>query len=1253
MSRKRIISLSLPAILGLALVLILVMGLQLRPVAGQESDESVREAEKSVAAEQASSGSVSAVSVNPHAALPEYPLFVGLDNVTVPAYRIDVVTNNAITVFVGVEVWGATYDYLYDQVFFSEGAELWVWPVGGTPTLLGIVHDSTDAAMSMVGLGYYEGKLYASRSTGTGDGEGIYLVDPNSLVGARVIAYPEPSSVDLGGFDIDPITGIFYGTNDDPELPGLVQIDPDGTVTVLAPYPDELTDVDGLAVGDGDAYLITDEPAPPDFNIFDLVVLTYTGRVSNPWTTSDTFAGGAWIEQVAVDDISCNGPAVSFLEGIPATWTIVDNTGGSGIVWVTTADSACEQTNLTNGRGDAACADSAAAGSGAPPYDTELLSNLFDLTNVVNAQLDLKTYYRDMTTPGNDLFRVDIWDGSSWTNLLTRDESHEPEDISLSLDAFVGKVDLQIRFRYSGDGWDYYAQVDDVSLSCEGPDIELQKTVGTDPNSCATGDQIYVAEGSEVYYCYEVSNTGSFTLFDHNLVDSQIGTIFNGLYELAPGTSYAITVPWTITSTTVNTATWMACDQQPGGACGQATDTAVVNTVQPASFPTCTGFKTGSLPSYFYPQTSSNGSAKGRVRVTTDFPHSGLYGLDIDTDCDGCDGPTLQSAVMVIDLAGQNKVELDFWVHEHGDEDDPEDGLFISDDGGVTWAQIMSLNGFPISYQRVELDLVAATADAGMSLVDGFQIKFQSLDDFMIDLDGYSFDDICVQEDLPEIILEKTVGFDPAGCATADDVAIPTGTEVFYCYKVTNTGNFTLSSHDIVDSELGIIADDYRYDLSPDASTWLTKSAAVDITTVNTATWTAYTPGMSEVTSDTDSAIVDVVPAALIDVNPVSLHSQQAPNVQFILPLTISNVGDSALEWELSEKLPASIGTGFINESRMDAEVAPASHTIHRPVTIGDELFQIDAETSTGSAVLLGVEYVDGEYWVTAGGITTAEDPNYLYQLDSSGSVIDSWLQSTTSLWGWRDLAYDGTYLYTSDSAVVEQIDPETGQATGITIPCPDNPCRAMAYDPATDHFWTKNFSGPLYEFDRTGAVVNSFTNALATYGAAWDTWSPGGPFLWLWSQDGPAPNQMALATQIDPGTGDPTGVSFLGSAIGGSSDDNLAGGATINPDIVPGMLVFAGLHQAPSDTIVGYDLDVATCGGDLPWMSGSPTKGSVAPNGDQVVNVTFNSSGLATGLYSGTLCIKSNDFYHRVLRLPVELEVISSFTFLPVILRP
>lgn len=323
----------------------------------------------------------------------------------------------------------------------------------------------------------------------------------------------------------------------------------------------------------------------------------------------------------------------------------------------------------------------------------------------------------------------------------------------------------------------------------------------------------------------------------------------------------------------------------------------------------------------------------------------------------------------------------------------------------------------------------------------------------------------------------------------------------------------------------------------------------------------------------------------------------------------------------------------------------------------GEELGQVNAATGTGSALVLGVEYVAGNYWITGGGISSTDDANYLWELDAAGNVLNTYVQPTTSVWGWRDLAYDGTYLYGSDSGVIEQIDPANGMPTGVTIAGPHNPNRGLAYDPATDHFWVSNQGAPIYEIDRDGNVINMYANPITNgsteiYGLAWDSWSADGPFLWTWS-DTPDNNGGVTGTQIDPLTGTETGVSFSANAL-----DGAAGGATISPDIVPGRLSFAGMQQVGDDTIVVYELSRVlgmgcTTPSQMPALSVAPTSGTTVGGAMSDITVTFDATGLLAGVYSGNVCITSNDPVNPAVAIPFTYTVEMGFLYLPIIAQP
>lgn len=98
----------------------------------------------------------------------------------------------------------------------------------------------------------------------------------------------------------------------------------------------------------------------------------------------------------------------------------------------------------------------------------------------------------------------------------------------------------------------------------QAPGISLEKTVGLDPNSCASEDNLLVNPGTKVTYCYRVTNTGDTALGRQDLDDSELGSLLNNFsYNLSPAASAFLTATATLTQTTTNTATWTAYNPGP------------------------------------------------------------------------------------------------------------------------------------------------------------------------------------------------------------------------------------------------------------------------------------------------------------------------------------------------------------------------------------------------------------------------------------------------------------------------------------------------------------------------------------------------------------------------------------------------------------------------------------------------------------------------------------------------------------------
>jgi hypothetical protein len=124
--------------------------------------------------------------------------------------------------------------------------------------------------------------------------------------------------------------------------------------------------------------------------------------------------------------------------------------------------------------------------------------------------------------------------------------------------------------------------------------------------------------------------------------------------------------------------------------------------------------------------------------------------------------------------------------------------------------------------------------------------------------------------------LTKTVTTEPGTCGTESAISVTAGTTVYYCYAVTNTGDYTLDLHFLEDDKLGLLVDGLEFALEPGASVntvaaGLTIDAVITQTTTNEALWEACeellqpasTSAQGEIglcATDTAMATVTVVP---------------------------------------------------------------------------------------------------------------------------------------------------------------------------------------------------------------------------------------------------------------------------------------------------------------------------------------------------------------------------------------------------------
>jgi len=247
---------------------------------------------------------------------------------------------------------------------------------------------------------------------------------------------------------------------------------------------------------------------------------------------------------------------------------------------------------------------------------------------------------------------------------------------------------------------------------------------------------------------------------------------------------------------------------------------------------------------------------------------------------------------------------------------------------------------------------------------------------------------------------------------------------------------------------------------------------------------------------------------------------------------------------------------------------------------VWDLQFSYDVDTPSGLTGISGAE-TDGTYLYGTKWAGTE-----IVKFDLQGNFIETFtIPGVSAL---RDLAYDGTYFYGSNASnYIWEMDFDT-QTLVSTITTPGS-VRSIAYDSDLDGFWYYNFSTDLHLVDRTGALLNTIAAPPSMYGCAYDNFTAGGPYLWIFT--GTTSGAGCQIEQYDLNTLTLTGETH--SVSGDLGAAAIAGGLFLQPDLIPGKITLGGMAQGSPDLIYGYEIgDSAPIG-----APGVPTAVTVVPD--------------------------------------------------------
>mgnify|MGYP001259493346 CR=1 FL=1 len=241
-----------------------------------------------------------------------------------------------------------------------------------------------------------------------------------------------------------------------------------------------------------------------------------------------------------------------------------------------------------------------------------------------------------------------------------------------------------------------------------------------------------------------------------------------------------------------------------------------------------------------------------------------------------------------------------------------------------------------------------------------------------------------------------------------------------------------------------------------------------------------------------------------------------------------------------------------------------------------DVEFDYDATVITGAAGNAGAVYIPtlDKFWTSRWATAVA------HQWNSDGTLD---VQFNLPFSGTRGMAFDGQFIYCSiNTSTVQIVDPVSRSLIGtVPVSAAPNGARSITYNPDGDgglgSLIVGNWTSPnlsFYEFSMSGTLLRTIASTVTgVYGIAYDNWSVGGPFLWVWSQGSGAGTPQYIM-QMDYTAGTYTGVQHdVISDVGLGNAQGIAGGLFVTDDLVPGKAILGGLLQGTPDKLFGYEL--------------------------------------------------------------------------------
>lgn len=253
-----------------------------------------------------------------------------------------------------------------------------------------------------------------------------------------------------------------------------------------------------------------------------------------------------------------------------------------------------------------------------------------------------------------------------------------------------------------------------------------------------------------------------------------------------------------------------------------------------------------------------------RFQAGATFPATGVAAATLD--CSASINLSVNYLTLEMNMAnyvGSNNLTLGFKYSQHGEEQHPNDKVWIRGDSLAPWIEVYDLwanrNTTGGVYKTVSLNLSTALAGAGQSLSPTFQIRFGQEDDYpatsLTASDGFTFDDITVTGTPPAATDAGITGF-PAFLPNACNL----GTTQTVQVTVTNHGTSAQASIPVYYQVNGVTygPETFVGALAPGASAPFTFTQTVNMSAFGSYIVKAWTALAGDVITVNDTATTTV-----------------------------------------------------------------------------------------------------------------------------------------------------------------------------------------------------------------------------------------------------------------------------------------------------------------------------------------------------------------------------------------------------------